>query len=48
MPITILDCDADDHTDLGVICPACNAVNNIMEVREGRFYCGDCGATWAP
>lgn len=37
---------ADDTCEMLLICPACGAVENITEIWENTFKCGDCGSVW--
>jgi hypothetical protein len=40
---------AADDTGAGLVnCPACGGVQNITEIWEQVFKCGDCGSTWRP
>lgn len=38
--------DSEDTDATLVSCPECGGVENLREIAEHAFICGDCGSTW--
>lgn len=37
----------NDPDDTGIICPSCQAIENIREIRDCTFECGFCETVWS-